>query len=70
MAPVFAQVGGDAVRAGGLADFRGLDGVRFAESAPAIARLANRGHVVNVNTELKHVIVYNEWNRMETENYR
>jgi hypothetical protein len=52
--PVFAQMRGDAVRARRLANARGLDGIGFAESAPAIARLAQRGDVVNVDAKLEH----------------
>ena len=54
MPPVFAQMRGDAVRARRLANPRGLNRTGFAESAPAITRLADRGDVVNVDSEFEH----------------
>ena len=51
---VFAQVGGDAVGAGGFADESGFDGVRFAAIASAIAGLAQGGNVINVDPEFEH----------------
>ena len=54
MPPVFAQMRGDAMRAGRFADFSGLDRIGFAKSAPAIARLAQCRDVVNVDAELEH----------------
>ena len=52
--PVFAQMGGDPVRARGLAGQRGRHRVRFAAFAPAVTGFAQRGDVVNVDTQLQH----------------
>ena len=54
VAAVFAQMGGDAVSAGGFADQRRLDGVRFAALAPAVARLAQGGDMINIDSEFEH----------------
>src|SRR5208282_4304260 len=51
---VFAQMRGDAVRAGGFTNPRRLDRIRFAETAPTIPRLAERCDVVNVDAEFEH----------------
>jgi hypothetical protein len=58
VAPVLAQVRGDAVRARRLANPRGFDGTWLAKSAPAIPRLANGGDVVNVDSKLEHKRFY------------
>jgi hypothetical protein len=52
MAPILAQVGGDAVRSDGLAGQGGLDRVGLAAPASAIPRLAERSHVIDVHTQL------------------
>ena len=54
VAAVFAQMGGDAVRAGGFANQRRLDRVRLAALAPAVARLAQGGDMINIDAELEH----------------
>ena len=51
---VFPQMGGDAVRAGRFANQRGFDRVRFAVDAPAITRFAERGDMVDVDTQFEH----------------
>ena len=53
---ILAQMRGNAVCAGGFANPRGRDGVRLAESASAIARLAERRDVINVDAEFEHKI--------------
>src|SRR5580698_5640599 len=45
---------GNTVRARRLAEQGGGNRVGFALSAPAIARLANRGHVINVDAKFQH----------------
>ena len=52
MAPVLAQVRGDAVGPGGLAGEGCAHRVRFAPAAAAIPRLAERRHVIDVYTQL------------------
>jgi VanZ family protein len=54
MPAVFAQMGGDAVRARRLARERRRNGIRLAVPAPAVPRFANRCDVVYINTQFKH----------------
>ena len=54
VAPVLPQVRGDAVGAGGFANQRRLDRVRFAAIAPAIARLAQGRDVIDIDAEFEH----------------
>ena len=58
MTPVLAQVRGDPMRASGLAHQRRGDGIRLAVTEPAITRLADRGHVINVDAKFEHEILF------------
>jgi hypothetical protein len=57
MPPVLAQMRGNAVRARRFAEQGGGHGIGFAKAAPAIARFAEGGHVVNIDAKFEHVIL-------------
>ena len=53
MAPIFAQMGSNAVGAGSKANPRGLDWVGLAAGQTAVAGFADRGDMVNVNPKFQ-----------------
>src|SRR5208283_3067569 len=56
VAPVFPEVGGDAVRARRLTVERGGNRVRLALRASTVARFAERRDVIDVYTQLQHTL--------------
>lgn len=54
MAPVFAEMGGNAVSPGRFAEESRLNGVGFAAFAAAIARFAHGGDMIDINAEFEH----------------
>src|SRR5205823_8923066 len=54
MAAVFAQVSGNAVRAGRFAHQRRLDRVGLAVAASPVTRFTKGGDVVDIDTQLEH----------------
>ena len=45
---------GDAVRAGGFADQRRFDRIRFTAVAPSVTRLPQRRDVIDIHPQLEH----------------
>src|SRR5579863_126733 len=60
MPAVFPQVGRDPVRSRGLAGQSGCNRVRLAPSPSPVAGLAQRGHVVDINSQLQpgHIVTF------------
>jgi len=54
MTPVLAQMDGDAMGAGGLADQGGFERLRFAAAALPIAGFAQGGDVINIDAQFQH----------------
>jgi hypothetical protein len=54
MTPILAKVGRNAVRSGGFGSERSLDRAGLTLGTPAITRLPDSGHVVNIDAKLQH----------------